>query len=153
VGGARLAMQFADGRSESPGESLARAALARFEVAAAEPQVEVWKEGVFVARVDLLVWRGLLAVEFNGAVKFTEEGVLPALLERQEALRGCGLDVLNTDWDEVFTAPAAFAVRVRGRLAERGTPRLPRGVELRSTMLRPVAPSLDLSTLVRSVAA
>jgi hypothetical protein len=134
-------------------ESLARAALARFEVAAAEPQVEVWKEGVFVARVDLLVWRGLLAVEFNGAVKFTEEGVLPALLERQEALRGCGLDVLNTDWDEVFTAPAAFAVRVRGRLAERGTPRLPRGVELRSTMLRPVAPSLDLSTLVRSVAA
>lgn len=153
VGQARAALAFADGRAESPGESLARVALHAHRLPAAEPQVEIWRYGHLVARVDLLLREALLAIEFHGAIKFTDAGVLPALLERQEELRSCGLDVLNTDWDETFGHPERFARRVAARIGERWQARLAPGVELRSTVLRPVPPSLAMPWLFEERAA
>lgn len=142
---ARRAVRFADGRAESPGESLVRVASLRESLPVPEPQVEVYLRGEFLARVDGLVREQLLAVESDGAVKFTQAGVLPALIERQERLRYAGVDVLRTNWDETFRDTRRYGERMRARLRERGRRPLPPGVELRSTSVRPQAPLLGVS--------
>jgi hypothetical protein len=139
---ARRVVAFADGRAESPGESLVRVAFLREELPVPEPQVEVWRYGELVGRVDLLVRESLLVVESDGALKFTGPGVLPALIEREQRLRDCGLEVVRTGWDETFKDTSAFGRRVRDRL--RTVRRLAPGVELRSTALRVQGPSLAL---------
>ncbi|MGB8649911.1 MAG: type IV toxin-antitoxin system AbiEi family antitoxin domain-containing protein [Mycobacteriales bacterium] len=139
---ARRAVAFADGRAESPGESVTRVACLLEGLPVPEPQVEVWRDGRFVARVDLLVEEGLLLIESDGAVKFTDPGVLPALLARHEELRDCGLEVLRTDWDQTFSRTQLFGDRVRDRLRTSYARRLAPGVELRRTVTRPVGPSL-----------
>ena len=113
---ARDVVAFADGRSESPGESVTRAALHREGLPVPEPQVEVWRWGRFVARLDLLYRELLLAVESDGAIKFTDAGVLPALLSRTEEIRDCGIDVIHTNWNETFKDSREFGRRVRARL-------------------------------------
>lgn len=130
---ARWVVAFADGRTESPVESLTRLACHREVQLVPEPQVEVWRWGVFVARVDLLLRGPLLAIESDGAAKFDGPGVLPDLVRRQEALRDCGVDVLRTWWDDVFRDTGSFGDRLRQRLVERGERQLLPGVELRST--------------------
>ena len=140
---ARKAVQFADGRAESALESLSRVAAWVHARLAPEPQVEVYVRGKLIARLDLLVRECLLAIEPDGAIKFDGPLVLPSLLARQEAIRGAGIDVLRTGWDEVFKTPEAFGARLLARVAERGPRSLPRGVELRSTVVRPQPPLLD----------
>lgn len=137
---ARQVVTFADGRSESPGESCTRVACRTEGLGVPEPQVEVWRYGSFVARLDLLFRDALLAVEFDGAIKFTDPGVLPALLSRDEEIRDCGITVVHTNWKETFRDTRAFGLRVRRRLQEPGR-RLAPGVELRSTSVprRPLA--------------
>lgn len=139
----------ADGRRESAGETLTWLAMPP-ELPSLEPQVEVVRQGRVMARVDGLLHEPLLAIEFHGAVKFTGEGVLPDLLARQEVLRSCGIDVLNTDWDEVYGRVPAFQQRVRERVAERVGARLAVGVTLRSTVCRPQKPLLGGAHLVRA---
>jgi hypothetical protein len=129
---ARVVADFADPRSESPGESCTRVACHVEGLGIPEPQVEVWRYGRFVARLDLLFRRELLAIEFDGALKFDGEGVLPALLARTEEIRDCGLAVVHTNWKETFRDTRAFGLRVRLRRDEPGR-RLAPGVELRST--------------------
>lgn len=145
VARARLVVGFADGRAESPLESITRVAFLHEGLEVPEPQVEVWLDGVFVARVDLLLREPLLAIEADGAAKFDGPTVLPKLVERQERLRACGVDVLRTWWDDVFTDTWSFGQRVRQRLDERGARRLPPGVELRSTS--PASPHGDFPDL------
>lgn len=142
VARARRAVRFSDGRSESALESLARVAAWVYARLRTEPQVEVYRWGVFVARLDLLVRECLLAIEPDGAIKFDKPGVLPDLLRRQEAIRDAGIDVLRTDWDEVFKTPQQFGQRLLARVQERGPRALPPGVELRSTVVRPQVPFL-----------
>ncbi len=144
VAQARWVVRFADGRAESPGESLTRLAFSRAGLPVPEPQVEVFHHGRFVGRVDLLLRDPLLAVEFDGAVKFTDALVLPDLLARQERLRDAGIDVLRTHWDEVLKGWRAFGERAGQRVAERGLRALPPGVELRSTGVRLQAPLLGV---------
>lgn len=135
---ARAVVAFADGRTESPGESCTRVACRAEGLPVPEPQVEVWRYGCFVARLDFLYREQLLAIEFDGALKFTGEAVLPALLARDEAIRDCGIEVVHTSWKETFRNTGAFGSRVRRRLAEPGR-RLAPGVELRSTPAYPAA--------------
>jgi hypothetical protein len=142
VSAARRVVQFADGRAESPAESLARVAGWREKLPLLEPQVEIYFEGRFLGRADFVIEEFLLAVETDGAIKFDGEGVLPLLIARQEEIRHAGLDVLRTNWDETFHDTAVFGDRVRRRLAERGRRALPPGLELRKTVTRPVGPFL-----------
>ena len=65
---ARTALAFADGRSESPLESLGRLTCLEEDLPVFEPQVEVWLDGELIARVDGL-WREQLVVfEGDGAM-------------------------------------------------------------------------------------
>jgi hypothetical protein len=145
VAKARTAVRFADGRAESPGESLTRVCCSLEGLPIPEPQVEIYRNGVFVARTDLLLREQLLAVESDGAFKFTEAGVLPQLIGRQESIEDCGIHVLRTNWGETFKDSSVLGHRLRERLRERGPRRLPPGVELRSTVVRPIAPLLGWS--------
>jgi hypothetical protein len=142
--GAREAVRFADGRAESAGESLVRVAGRREGLPHLEPQVEVYYNGQFLGRVDFMIEEYLLALESDGAVKFTDAGVLPALIGRQEEIRDAGVDVLRTNWAETFKDTRPFGDRVRQRLRERGRRPLPPGLELRRTLVRPQLPLLGL---------
>ena len=147
VAAARSVVRFADGRAESPGESLVRVACLVEQLPIPEPQVEVYRYGQLVARLDHLIRKFLLAIEFDGAIKFTDAGVLPALLSRHEEIMDCGIGVLRTNWNETFKDTSTFGRRLRDRLRERGVRRLPPGVELRSTEVRPQAPLLGWTDL------
>ena len=133
---ARQVLAFADGRSESPLESLGRLACLEEELPVFEPQVEVWLDGELIARVDGL-WRDRLVVfEGDGALKFDGEGVLPALLVRQERLREAGLTVVRASWHDLTRRRKEWALGVRRELAEsRGG--LRPAVQLVSTEVRP----------------
>jgi hypothetical protein len=144
VARARAVVRFADGRAESPGESLVRMACLVEGQPVPEPQVEIWSWGRFVGRVDLFLREYLLAIESDGAIKFDTPLVLPDLIRRQEKLRSAGVDVLRTDWDETFKDTAAFGRRLRERIRERGVRPLPPGLELRSTIFRPQLPLLGV---------
>ncbi len=142
VSSARRVVGFADGRAESAAESLARVAGWREKLPPLEPQVETYFEGQFLGRADFVIEEYLLAVETDGALKFDGEGVLPALIARQEEIRYAGVDVLRTNWDETFKDTTVFGDRVRQRLAERGRRTKPPGLELRRTVTRPEGPLL-----------
>lgn len=139
---ARRVVDFADGRAESPGESVVRVAGLVEQLPHLEPQVEIYLWGQLLGRADFLIEEYLLALESDGAIKFDGAGVLPALLSRQEDIRDAGIDVLRTNWNETFKDTRAFGDRVRRRLAERGPRSLPPGVELRRTAVRPQLPLL-----------
>lgn len=61
------ALALVDGRAESPPESVLRVRVIRAGLPPPVPQLEIWHEGAFVARVDL-GWRGVkVALEYDGA--------------------------------------------------------------------------------------
>lgn len=62
----RAIAPLADGRSESPGESVLRLRCIECGLKV-EPQVEVWVAGFLIARLDLASVELLLAVEYDGA--------------------------------------------------------------------------------------
>ena len=108
ISAARRAVAFADGRSESVGESRSRAALARFGVPAPELQDKVWSaDGESLGRVDFR-WRGTVG-EFDGRMKYgrlLRPGQEPgdAVFEekrREDAIRDAGLQVVRWVWDEL----------------------------------------------------
>lgn len=139
---ARRVVDAADGRSESPLESLARAACIDRDLPVFEPQVEVWWDGVLVGRLDGL-WRGeLVGFEGDGAIKFIAEGVLPPFLARHERLRDAGLEIIRTSWADVHQ-PADWQARVEDRLRGRAGAQLKPGVRLISTAVRPTPLSPD----------
>ena len=67
IGHARRALTLCDGRAESPPESVLRVRLMLAGLPAPVPQYEVWRDGRFVARVDLGWPEVKVAVEYDGA--------------------------------------------------------------------------------------
>lgn len=130
---------FADGRAESPLESLGRVGCRTQGLPVFEPQVEVWDGGVLVARLDGLWREQLLVFESDGMAKLTSGQDL-RLLERHEWLKDLGFEIVRCSWDELWFRTAAWAARVRSRMAERRTVSLRPGVTLMSTRVRPAAP-------------
>ncbi len=107
--GARRAVAFADGRSESVGESRSRVAIARAGLPAPVPQWEVTAAGVLVGRVDF-GWPELRTVgEFDGRVKYgrlLRPGESPADAVyreklREDALRAEDLGVVRWGWADL----------------------------------------------------
>lgn len=108
VGAGRRALMRSDGRSESPGESLTRLALAG--VAALDSQVTLCgSDGRFVARADFGVEDALLVIEFDGLQKYlghrspgqTIEDAVLSEKRREDAVRGLGYLVLRIVWREL----------------------------------------------------
>lgn len=90
---ARRALALIDGRAESPPESVVRVRIIRAGLPPPEPQLEVWHEGAFVARVDL-GWRAeRVALEYDGAWH-SDAGQLIRDRHRLNALTAAGWTVV-----------------------------------------------------------
>lgn len=102
---ARLAVDLADGRSESPGESRTRLVLRSLALGAVVPQVEIRDHsGRLVARVDFLYEQQRTIVEFDGLVKYSGAHGREALVaekRREDRLRDLGFQVVRVTWAEL----------------------------------------------------
>lgn len=117
---ARRVVAFADGRSESVGESRSRVAILRAGLPAPVPQWEVWRGAAVLARCDF-GWPELRTVgEFDGRVKYGRllspdqypgDVVFDEKL-REDELRAEGLHVARWTWRDL-TAFAGAAARIR----------------------------------------
>ncbi|NUP74174.1 MAG: hypothetical protein HOQ07_05935 [Sinomonas sp.] len=101
---------FADGLSESVGESLSRALMR--ELGFEMPQLQVWvhRDGRRVARVDFYWPRLRLVGEFDGAMKYTRAQALSgrtaaevvlAEKRREDEIRAGGDRVIRWGWDDL----------------------------------------------------
>jgi hypothetical protein len=114
---AREALAFADGRSESVGESISRARILQVGLPAPELQVEVFTPfGLWVARGDF-GWREERVIgEFDGKVKYlgTPEEVADAVMRekaREQAIRDAGWWVVRWTWKDLGN-PRSFRQRI-----------------------------------------
>jgi hypothetical protein len=116
---ARLArvLDFADGASESVGESLSRALM--WELGFEVPRLQVWisRDGRRIARVDYLWERIRLTGEFDGLQKYVRSrefsGKSPAQVvveekRREDEVRSAGYGMVRWIWDDLLE-PARFA--------------------------------------------
>ena len=111
---ALAAARFADGLSESVGESRLRVLMANHGLPVPTLQVEIRDaDGRLVGRVDFLLF-GRVVVEFDGALKYGEaaDAVL-AEKWREDRLRACGYRVVRVSWADL-DQPRATADRIRG---------------------------------------
>jgi very-short-patch-repair endonuclease len=121
---ARRALLFANGRSESPGESRLRLDLHRAGLPAPVLQVRVYApDGTFLGRVDLGYPELGLLIEFDGKIKYTKlrkpgqsiDEVVMAEKDREDLIRGLGYTVIRFDWNDLGN-PAAVVARIKGNL-------------------------------------
>jgi hypothetical protein len=113
---ARSAARFADGLSESVGESRLRVLMDNHGLPRPALQVEIRDEtGRLIGRVDFLLGE-ILIVEFDGALKYgsTADAVL-AEKWREDRLRERGYGFARVGWQD-FDRPAALAARLQRRL-------------------------------------
>ncbi len=103
---------FADGRSESPLESIARVVFRDCGLPAPQLQALVGTARD-VARVDFFWGQYRTIVEVDGAVKYADPMRARAQLERDSWLRSLGYEVVHFTWDEITTMPELVATRIR----------------------------------------
>lgn len=114
---ARAAVDAADARAESPGESLTRLIL-RAAGLTVRPQVVITDSAGVIGRVDFLVGNNVV-VEFDGLVKYEgADGKLELAREkaREDRLREAGYRVIRLTWSEL-RHPDRIVSRVRRELA------------------------------------
>lgn len=130
---ARRAVAFADGRSESVGESRSRVAIARAGLPAPQPQLEVFdRQHVLVGRCDFGWTERHTVGEFDGKLKYErdlapdEEAGKVVFTEkcREDALRDCDLEVARWVWSELrdFRPVVRRIERAFARAARRRRP-------------------------------
>jgi hypothetical protein len=123
---ARRVLDFADGRSESVGESRSRVAIRMAGLPAPTVQWEVWApDGRLLGRADF-GWPELRTIgEFDGKAKYgrlLQQGqsaadVVYAEKLREDRLRAMGLSVVRWTWDDLdHFAPIAARLRQQFRL-------------------------------------
>jgi hypothetical protein len=117
--GARRAsevIEFADGRSESPLESIARVAFS--DCGLPRPELQVWLGGTTepIGRVDFY-WRKYRTIaEVDGALKYDGPdgpGRARQQLRRDMLLREDGFEVVHFTWDQVNDTPERVAASIR----------------------------------------
>jgi predicted transcriptional regulator of viral defense system len=114
---ARAAARFADGLSESVGESRLRVLMDNFRLPSPRLQVEIRADnGELIGRVDFLLPSDLV-VEFDGALKYgeTAEAVMTEKW-REDRIREQGYRVARVIWSDL-DRPQATAARLLRRLA------------------------------------
>jgi hypothetical protein len=117
VSAAQAAALFADGRSESVGESRLRVLMANHGLPEPELQVEIWDaDGRLIGRVDFLL-AGVLVVEFDGAMKYGDNAdAVLAEKYREDRLRERGYGVVRVNWADLDHAHKT-AARLRQALS------------------------------------
>ncbi len=99
--GARSAARFANGLSESVGESRLRVLMANHGLPAPELQVEIREpDGRLIGRVDALLAR-ILVVEFDGTTKYGDGEVVIGEKWREDRLRARGYQVARISWSDL----------------------------------------------------
>lgn len=110
---ARRALQFADPRSESPGESLSRVRLHQSGVPAPELQRDLRDIiGAFLGRGDFYWPDQRLVGEYDGMVKYgrlvgpggSAEAVIRSEKRREGALTDAGYRVVRWTWEDLWPA-------------------------------------------------
>lgn len=120
VGRARARLAAADGRSESPRETLTR--WVRWQAGLRpEPQVVVRLDGRAVARVDLAFRRERVAVEADGTAVHGSVEAVYADRRRQNLLAAAGWVVVRVTWADLMRDPDRVVAELRAVLAQRGT--------------------------------
>lgn len=97
---AQHAVALADGRAESPLESISRLVIARLGLPAPEPQTWIYDErGVLVGRSDFY-WDELGVIgEADGRLKYREDDAFPKEKVRQEEFEDLNLVVVRWGWE------------------------------------------------------
>jgi hypothetical protein len=112
---------FADGRSESVGESRTRVLFLRQKLPAPKLQVEIWSGPRLLGRVDFLLEESRTVVEFDGRLKYrlddassAEEAqkILWEEKRREDDIRGEGYGFSRVVWTDL-DRQAATAARIR----------------------------------------
>ncbi len=118
-------VEFADGLSESPLESIARAVFR--DCGLPQPALQVRISGdEFIGRVDFLWEKYKTIAEVDGAMKYTDPYRAKAQLRRDKKLRDAGYEVVHFDWREIMSDPDAVAASIRAAF-RRGSQRRPPG--------------------------
>jgi len=116
---AREVVRLTDGRSESVGESRARLLLRALGYEP-PPQVEVRDpRGRLVGRVDFLLERERIIVEFDGLMKYAGANgreALAAEKSREDRLRALGYEFVRLTWADL-SRPATVEALMRQALA------------------------------------
>lgn len=122
---ARRALKFADGRSESPGESLTRVTMDQLGLPPPLLQIRIYSpNGTFLGRVDLGYPDLGVLFEFDGLVKYRKplrpgqdaaEIVIQEKL-REERIRDMGYVIVRFVWAELAD-PAAMHAKITAGLA------------------------------------
>lgn len=123
VAQARTVLALADGRAQSPGETLTRWALHEHGIPAPELQLEVvTRRGRYF--LDLGWQERRLGLEFDGLVKYSGEygSTAPEAIfaekQRQDAIEDEGWRLIRITWQDL-NRPAALADRIRQALTRR----------------------------------
>lgn len=103
---------FADKRSESPLESIARVVFADCGLPPPQLQALVGTADD-VARVDFYWDKYRTIVEVDGAIKYTDPLAARRQLERDSWLRSLGYEVVHFTWEEITTMPELVAAKIR----------------------------------------
>lgn len=114
---ARAVLAFADGRSESVGESRLRVLMDthRLPVPVLQACIQDRSGDVF-ARVDFYFPEQRTVVEFDGLVKYGERADLIQEKRREDRLRDLGLQVVRVTWSEL-DKPGMVVARIRRAFA------------------------------------
>jgi very-short-patch-repair endonuclease len=117
----RRALENADPRSESPGETLTRELILRLKIRPPTPQVEV-TSAIGRHRLDFAWKKEKVALEFDGRLKYFDfkptDEVLYEERRREKALTEAGWAFLRIEWKDLFNE-ARFKYRVLQALAGR----------------------------------
>jgi len=103
---------FADGRSESPLESIARAVFRDADLPPPKLQALIGT-AEDVARVDFFWDKYRTIVEVDGAIKYADPANAIAQLERDAWLRSLGYEVVHVTWEEITSCPEVVVARIR----------------------------------------
>ena len=112
---ARQAVRLADARSESVGESRTRLLLNAIGFKPT-PQVEIRdRHGRLVGRVDFMLYRERIIVEFDGLMKYAGANgrdALAAEKSREDRLRALGYEFVRLTWADL-SRPATVERQLR----------------------------------------
>ncbi len=117
TGTALAAVAFADGRSESVGESRLRVLMDTHGLPEPELQVQFSADD-FAARVDFYFRQYGVIVEFDGLIKYRDDAVDAVVREkhREDRLRSAGVLVVRVTWDDL-NHPHRLVHRIRQSFA------------------------------------